>query len=402
MQTVKKILASLLVFCLFVGGGELLSRFIIHFYNPELPIEISAIVSAGKYLRQAVVKKGYGLINSDYIADLGNYINSESELENRLNDFSINGIGLANTPYEQLISDRIRTITKDADGHLENQSNKVRYTRLLRSRVFNPWDPIIFNSGVEYETDPVIQQFIEKYALEAKLQSLDKDGFRTTVPLVRSEKIILVLGDSVAFGASLADNETLASQLQQHYQNVRFINDSIGGGKASDNRYRLKKRLDHYGENIIGVIYVHTENDVTSTDTPKVIVEKLNEILMASNVEYKAFVHQVYIYQSMPDLLRGKYLVKFGNTNKWKGRDEKELFKFFKLKKDTLDIAKANRFHTVDFSEIVNNYRKEKGTPFAGFSLYVDHAHFSVEGTALVAGELRKSLDSFIRLRDSN
>jgi lysophospholipase L1-like esterase len=398
MKTCKRIILAGFIFVFLVFSFEFGSRYYLHKMMQIDTIEISAIITLGKIVRKNfqnidTSSEESGLDN----LELSSFILSESELENRLELFAENSIGIANSPYDKLINEKNSTIKRDEKIGLVSKSNTIKYVRLLKSRVFNPWDPLIYNSFEKEETDKDLQEFVGKYALSVKTQSTDEKGYRTTLPKVNAEKEVIVLGDSVAFGASLSDEETISSQLQAQYKQVRFVNDSIGQGTARDNFARLASRLEADHDKIAGVIYVHTENDYTENDTPKSIMTPLAALLKKYKIPYQAIVHQVYIYQSMPDLFRGKYHIKFGERSKLMGRDDKELLKFFRLKNETLEIARENQINVVDFYEIVDTYRYDKGTPFAGLSLYVDHAHFSREGVEKVVEKIKESFDPFIK-----
>ena len=64
----------------------------------------------------------------------------------------------------------------------------------------------------------------------------------------------------------------------------------------------------------------------------------------------------------------------------------------FRRKQTALTLARQKRFETIDFYEIVNDYRDSMGSPLAGFFLYVDHTHFSALGVDMVAGKILPSL----------
>jgi hypothetical protein len=50
-----------------------------------------------------------------------------------------------------------------------------------------------------------------------------------------------------------------------------------------------------------------------------------------------------------------------------------------------LSEARRHGIETIDFYATVDRYRKAQGSHLAGVNLYVDHCHFSVLGTRLVA-----------------
>ena len=77
----------------------------------------------------------------------------------------------------------------------------------------------------------------------------------------------------------------------------------------------------------------------------------------------------------MPDLIRK--------------REEKDLRKFFLLRKQTLELAHKKSMTVVDSCDVVNEYRQKMGTPYAGFVFFIDHSHLSAFGTQMVADRIR-------------
>jgi len=70
-----------------------------------------------------------------------------------------------------------------------------------------------------------------------------------------------------------------------------------------------------------------------------------------------------YIQRSLPDLFRQEDVPFF-------------MLACFDLKEQTLELAEEAGFQIVDQWPLIDQWRVEAGTPFAGFSLYVDHCHY--------------------------
>ena len=307
--------------------------------------------------------------------ELDSYINHPSQITKLFPKFIESTIAFGNTPYQELLTEASRSIVKDQNGHLINLPNQKYKFAFLRSRIFQNWDPIVLKqNNLHTPISPEVDEFIKKYCLKSIIVSTDENGDRNTVPKINSDKIILIIGDSVAFGVGVSDSETLASKLQQKYQGYRFINASVGNADAKDNIARLRERAELYKNKVRGVIYVHCENDFSKIETPEYIVSELSSLLDKFKINFRVFVYQVYSYRAMPDLLRHK--------------KEEELVNYYNLKARTLELAQKAGFRVVDFYNIVENYRYEMGTPYAGFSLYEDHCHFSELGITLVANQI--------------
>ena len=102
---------------------------------------------------------------------------------------------------------------------------------------------------------------------------------------------MLVIGDSVAYGAALNDDETLASVLQARNPQFKFINSGVGGSHTKGVFKRLQERLDQYKGRVKGVIYVNTEGGFSDTETPEFIVNGLDEMLTKAGVVHRVFVN---------------------------------------------------------------------------------------------------------------
>jgi hypothetical protein len=82
-----------------------------------------------------------------------------------------------------------------------------------------------------------------------------------------------------------------------------------------------------------------------------------------------------YIYETLPDLFRS----------------HRRLGESFGDRLTVLARARKRGFATVDTFELVDGYRGERSSSFAGLELYVDHGHFSGERNRLVADALPRT-----------
>lgn len=307
--------------------------------------------------------------------ELTHYINDPEQIEQLFDEFEAAGVAFGNTPYVRLVTEKARSIQRDEAQNLVNTPVHQSESAFLRSRIFDIWDPITLGRGnLQTPLSPKIQRFIARYAFKPVIATIDEHGDRLTLPPSNAEQIMLIIGDSVAFGALLSDAETIASQLQQRYPAYKFINASVGGAKAKDNLSRLRQRLEMYGKRVAGVIYVHCENDYSDKVTPDSIMMELSNLLEQYRIPYRAFVHQVYLERTMPDMVRD---FRYESLNL-----------AYDAKSRLLNLARNAHFDVIDFYDIVDAYRSEMGTPLAGFSLYVDHCHLSALGTKLIVERL--------------
>lgn len=315
---------------------------------------------------------------------LPNYLSDRQEIEALLDEFKSSGVLLGNTPYKELLNVEARLTYVDEETQtLKTKPNTTVMGSYLRSRIFYNWDPVVFQKRKnDSSITQQIKEFTSKYAFQEVIHSTNEKGERITIPQVESQEIILVVGDSNAFSVMVNDDETLASVLQQRYPKVKFINAGVTGGRITDTFQILREKLIDYGTKVKGVVYVHTENDWHGQQlyTPKKLVEELNNFLNEYKINYRVFVYTEYIYRTMPDIVRqdslgGKHSLSLGDYIRFKN----ETFKF---------LNQHENFVVVNVNDVVQEERERSGSLFAGFSLYVDHVHFSRKGIELLADRI--------------
>jgi lysophospholipase L1-like esterase len=369
---IKKIIFTLIPCVILIFILEISLRSIYYQISQRTHEHTFAIGQAVDDVRNWVNNLG---VTIDNIEDLHSYILHREQIEEQFPLFLENRVAFGNTPFKELLTTDNQTLIKNENGFLINRPNDKFYTGFLRSLIFKEWDPIVIKQFAEYrQKDVGIEKFIQQYCLSLQKVTIEESGSRLTIPKSNANCIVLVIGDSVAFGSLLNDEDTLASQLQTQLPNLKFVNAGVARAGARDNAQQLARRLQEFGHRVVAVIYVHCENDFSKQDTPDTIVSGIVDVLNAHDIKTRIFVYQQYIYRTMPDLLRPE------NPKLLKG--------FFDLKRETIRLAKRNQFQVVDFYDLVDAYRRELGTPLAGFGLYVDHAHFSKLGTKHVADKI--------------
>lgn len=368
----KKVLLLLCAAVLLTGIAEVALRSVYFQRTAKYP---TAISYAFKIIKDRVSTPKTESASLEQAEELEFYVSDHSQFETLFPEFRNSRMAFSNTRYHELVSEETKSLFFDEDGNLKNKPNHKYETAFLRSRMFKNWDPVVMvRNDLHTPMTKKARDFVSKYALDRKTITTDELGNRTTLPKSDAHDIVLIIGDSVAFGVQLSDSETLASQLQSKHPEYKFVNASVGGADAVRNITRLRQQLSFYGERVKSVIYVHCENDFSDIATPEYIVSELSDVLNENGIESRTIVYQTYIYRSMPDLLRNK--------------KQEDLNNSYKLKSQTLKLAQKSNFEVVDFYNVVNEYRSKMGTPYAGFSLYVDHCHFSALGTKLVADRI--------------
>ncbi|MGI9589852.1 MAG: hypothetical protein ACR2P8_00685, partial [Myxococcota bacterium] len=305
---------------------------------------------------------------------LDRFIRQESELEDRLELFKRNRVVLGNTPFDELATEEARTVERHPGGGTRFRPNLTVRSGYLRSRIYDALDPITFNQALREgePPDPELEAFLARHALGVVTWTTDGDGFRTTLPAVAVEPVLAFVGSSPCFGAFLADDETLASVLQRRNPTVRFVNACITWTKVGEHAAMLEGLIAQYGDRLVGVVYTLNERNFKRLDRALAGIDRMAELLDEVGADYRALVYFHSIYETLPDLFRS----------------HRRLGESFGNRLEILARARERCFTTVDTFELVDRYRQQRVSSFAGVELYVDHGHFSGEGNRLVADAL--------------
>lgn len=304
------------------------------------------------------------------------FLNSDDEIRNLQQVFLKDKVAFGNSPFTELRNEGTEAQFRDDKGVLRNKPNHHYAVSFLKSRVGEPWDPYLYkDSSPDTPKSKETQDFLDRIGLGLKHSHIDANGDRVTLPVSTATDVVLVVGDSVSYGAAVNDDETLASVLQAKNPQFKFVNASVGGAHTPDNFQRLQERLDQFKGHVKGVVFVNSEAAFSEKETPEVIINTLDEILTKAGVQHRVFVNTQYIYVIMPDMIRK--------------REEQELRKFLNLRKQTVELARKKNMQVVDTYEVVNAYRQKMGSPYAGFAFFVDHSHFSLFGAQIIAEGIR-------------
>ncbi len=315
---------------------------------------------------------------------LPEYVNDRGELDRLVDEFRISGVLLGNSPYHELAIPEARlTYIDPADQTPKNKPNLRLRAWQLRSRVFRSHDPVVVQKARDQPPlTPTVEAFLAKHGFREVVNTTNERGERLTLPETDAEKIALVIGDSVAYGTMVNDDETLASALQRRDPDHRYVNAGVPGNHVFHHLRILEQKLDEYGERVRRVVYVHCENDFVAENDrqpdPRMLADDLAALLDKRQIEDRVFIHTEYIYRSMPDHLR---------------MPDRDLSPFLQRKRALMALARE-RFITVDAGALVTAERLRTGSLLAGFALYVDHCHYSPRGLDLLAEETMAAIES--------
>ena len=300
---------------------------------------------------------------------------SELQFEELMDQFMAHDVGLGNSPYRKLKTDR-SAINHVEDGCMYMKPNLDKAFVRLRTLLFNPFDPVLAFYDWDKPLSPDLQAFFETYRVSSSRLRSNEWGERLTVPYVERPDKVLVAGDSRANGSGVNDDDTVPSQLQKLDDGVQYINLGVAGAEGKDIVCVLKRAGGRYAGQIRQLIYLYCENDFDTSiefGTPEEVVAWVREFADAQDIPKVLFVYAPTIYNISPEVTRMR------GYRGWRMEthtDEKQRLRAL--------VAEAG-FGWFDVTELAREKIEEERSIFAGLSLFVDQGHFSPEGSRRLA-----------------
>lgn len=305
-------------------------------------------------------------------------VRDEAEFKELIEAFVADGVGLGNTPYEEVETKRSKVNTK-IKGCRQQKPNQHKTMVHIRTHLFEPLDPVTAFWDTDAHLSPAVQKFIDTYGFHRISHTTNEFGERNTYPQVESDQIVLVAGDSVAAGTMVDDTETIASQMQARDRNRRYVNLGINAAHAKDVKCALERAAKRYGGRIRELFYLYSENDFIPEEPygePEQVVEFLRGYVREQGIERTTVAYSPLIYNIVPQLTR--FRGNRGDGFPHHGEEKRRL----------REAVIAAGFTWVDCMEIALETNRAAGTQFAAFALFVDHAHYSREGIGRVVDRL--------------
>ena len=300
------------------------------------------------------------------------------EIELLLGDMRAAGVGLGNSPYEQLRTDTA-SMLRMADGCEQNRPNLDKTSTYLRTPLFEMFNPVVMFYDSDRELPARLQRFVERYGVRLTTFTTDEFGQRRTIPEVSRREVVFVAGDSVAAGAMINDDETLASVLQRRDPKRRYVNLGMGGAEAAEIRCIVELAAERYHDRVQALIYLYCENDFDDEEdmgTPEAVITWLRQFVRAQGIERTAIVYAPYIFNVVPELTRVP-------------GERGERFKDHADEKARLAaLVQDAGFAWVDFGELALAEADARGTSFGALALYNDVVHHSPLGVEQLADAL--------------
>ncbi|MGD8630605.1 MAG: SGNH/GDSL hydrolase family protein [Gammaproteobacteria bacterium] len=323
--------------------------------------------------------QGMPWLNSVQSLDVYAPVITHSETFDQLLDaFEADGVALGNSQYEQLRTDRAKMNTI-IDGCLVQKPNLDKESTFLRAGLYEPFALVTAFYDYGKPLHPEVRAFIDRYATRKVRHRTNEHGERLTLPAIVSDSKVVVAGDSIANGAGLSDDETLASRLQTRDPSRQYVNIGIGGADANDIACALERIAKRYPGQIRELIYIYCENDFKDDKpmgTPEDVVSGLQQYVKTQGIDKVTILYAPYIYNVVPHLTRFRGY-RGGNFDSHKSERER-----------LIQLTRNAGFDFFDMAELALREIDITGTEFAALSLYEDHAHWSPIGTSKMADYL--------------
>ena len=271
-----------------------------------------------------------------------------------------------------------------------NAQIKVSTLRSQKPLNFNP--PILQLRKNHTSLSSRIKMFLETQSRLSYSYSTDENGFRKTVPLIQSDKQILLIGAAVPFGVGVDDEFTVASHLQQLIgPEYRITNSSVCGYSARQILLRTKHLSSKTKFN--GLIYVASQHDFMYSEAMRRFSQKPRPLTIDWVAEAEKILEGL---KSISDRFDGKICIVLHTYLEYslvdlfleKGWREEMIEKTHALRAALPEITKKLGFDYCDWSEIVNNFMKKEKSIMSRFALYADHCHASPLGNELMAKKI--------------
>lgn len=297
-------------------------------------------------------------------------VRDESQFEALIDAFVRDGVGLGNTPYEDLKTPKAKVNIR-IDGCRQQKPNQRKTMVHIRTHLFEPFDPVTAFWDTDTKLSPEVQAFIDAYGFHRITHTTNEFGERNTYPQVEADDIVLVAGDSIAAGTMVDDTETISSQMQARDRRRRYVNLGINAAHARDVKCALERAAKRYAGRIRELYYFYAENDFIPDEPygqPEEVVEFLSAYARDNKIERVTVAYSPLIYNIVPQITRFR-----GSRG--------EIFPHHGQEKARLRAAViAAGFVWIDCGEIALEANRAGGSQFSALALFVDHAHYSREG----------------------
>lgn len=288
------------------------------------------------------------------------------------------GVGIGNSPINTKTEDAaIKTV--DAKGCPVIKPNMRKVAYFLHSSTVNPFESISVFHDADRQLDPRLTEFLERYRGPRATLTSNAEGERITVPDVKADRVVLVAGDSMAFGAMVDDAETIASRMQATDSARRYVNLGVPGVDADQIICRLEDAAERYNGKIDELIYVYCENDFKPGNpygTPPEVISWLKGFVDREKVGKVTVIFAPMIYMVAPELTRIE-----GTEGARYPRHEEQ-------RAELKGLVEAAGYRWLDIGTLAREEEDRQKTHFGVLSFFVDNGHPSPLGTQRIVERL--------------
>ena len=256
---------------------------------------------------------------------------------------------------------------------------------------YNVTPPVIYLSS-DIKIPAEVNKYLESQTRTRYHISTDGEGNRKTVPQINSDKNLLVIGDSVAFGIGADDDEHFSSRLQFYLGNtVSVTTVGVGGYQYQQIKHKLKSALKQ--KKYDGIIYIFCLNDFwsfldgedwSSKKNTEVSLRDLKDFFNLLKKQADGKPVMIILVEYMEHLIPSFFL-----ENGWSA----ERITYMETIRDlAIDLCERKGFSLIDWGEIVDDVSESDGSFYAKIGLYFDHIHMSPRGYDLLAERAAKIL----------
>jgi hypothetical protein len=236
----------------------------------------------------------------------------------------------------------------------------------------------------DWKISSQLERFIKDNSRLEIQYSVDENGFRTTLPKVKTDRKILILGASVAFCVGVNDEHTVASFMQKKLApRFELVNAGYGGQEVS-RTLEIAEEITAK-EKFWGAIYIGSPkkffNYGEESEKQTELLNGLERLLPRFNGNIAIVLHTYLEYNQYDYFLE-------------EGAGEKRIQRSEHARKNVPQLVKKYGFSYLDWSDLVESFREKERTVFADFVLYTDHSHLSPRGNEMMAEELVKIVNN--------
>lgn len=264
-------------------------------------------------------------------------------------------------------------------GYVLRPNVTVIADMLRPTQSFN-FDPPVLYRLADTKLSQQMEEYLNLHSMLTYSFRTNENGQRLTLPVVRSDNKILLIGDSVSFGVGVDDSLTIASHLQSILgDGIQIVNAGVGGYNGDQAIKIAEQAVRH--DDYTALIYIACQNDFMGEGDWSVkarhVMKKLDSVSKSFDGRVIVLL-QTYMQYNYPHIFQSDF---------WSQTDS--------IRETVHAESEKAGIIYLDWSDAFEAYERESGSPFAGFALYVDHCHFSPLGNSLAAQMIAQALDKW-------